>query len=31
KLVITGGKEPKDAEHAVDKITSRLEELGLLD
>ena len=31
KLVITGGKEPVDAEHAVDKIVSRLEELGLLE
>ncbi|MFB6311917.1 MAG: TATA-box-binding protein [Salinirussus sp.] len=31
KLVITGGKEPKDAEEAVDKIVSRLEDLGLLD
>ena len=30
-LVITGGKEPVDAEHAVDKIVSRLEELGLLE
>ncbi|PSP57525.1 TATA-box-binding protein [Halobacteriales archaeon QH_7_66_36] len=30
KLVITGGKQPEDAEHAVDKIVSRLEELGLL-
>src|SRR6056297_1641503 len=31
KLVITGGKKPKDAEEAVDKIVSRLDELGLLD
>jgi transcription initiation factor TFIID TATA-box-binding protein len=31
KLVITGGKKPEDAEEAVDKIVSRLEELGLLD
>ena len=31
KLVITGGKEPADAEHAVDKITDRLDDLGLLD
>ena len=31
KLVITGGKRPQDAEHAVDKIVSRLEELGLLE
>lgn len=31
KLVITGGKKPEDAEHAVDKIVSRLEELGLLE
>jgi transcription initiation factor TFIID TATA-box-binding protein len=31
KLVITGGKEPDDAKGAVDKIVSRLEELGLLD
>ncbi|WP_020220989.1 TATA-box-binding protein, partial [Halarchaeum acidiphilum] len=31
KLVITGGKEPEDAEKAVDKIVSRLEELGLLE
>jgi len=31
KLVITGGKQPVDAEHAVDKIVSRLEELGLLE
>ena len=30
KLVITGGKQPEDAEHAVDKIVSRLEELSLL-
>lgn len=31
KLVITGGKHPVDAEHAVDTIDSRLEDLGLLD
>ena len=31
KLVITGGKEPSDAEAAVDVITDRLDELGLLD
>ena len=31
KLVITGGKKPDDAKEAVDKIVSRLEELGLLD
>ena len=31
KLVITGGKRPEDAEHAVDMIVSRLEELGLLE
>ena len=31
KLVITGDKEPADAEHAVDKITDRLDDLGLLD
>jgi transcription initiation factor TFIID TATA-box-binding protein len=31
KLVITGGKEPADAERAVDNIVSRLDELGLLD
>jgi len=31
KLVITGGKKPDDAKKAVDKIVSRLEELGLLD
>ncbi|MEF8779461.1 MAG: TATA-box-binding protein [Haloferacaceae archaeon] len=30
KLVITGGKEPSDAAAAVDVITGRLEELGLL-
>ncbi|MFA9516690.1 TATA-box-binding protein [Halopenitus sp. H-Gu1] len=30
KLVITGGKEPSDAEAAVDVIVERLEELGLL-
>ena len=30
KLVITGGKEPADAETAVDTIVERLEELGLL-
>ncbi|WP_136589908.1 TATA-box-binding protein [Salinigranum halophilum] len=30
KLVITGGKEPSDAEEAVDNIVSRLDELGLL-
>jgi transcription initiation factor TFIID TATA-box-binding protein len=29
--VITGGKRPEDAEHAVDKIVSRLNELGLLE
>ncbi|WP_313692907.1 TATA-box-binding protein [Halorarum halobium] len=29
KLVITGGKEPSDAEAAVDVITERLTELGL--
>ncbi|SEH36889.1 MULTISPECIES: TATA-box-binding protein [Halopenitus] len=29
KLVITGGKEPADAERAVDVIVDRLEELGL--
>jgi transcription initiation factor TFIID TATA-box-binding protein len=31
KLVITGGKEPADAAEAVDVITERLDELGLLD
>ncbi|GAB7093842.1 TATA-box-binding protein [Halolamina litorea] len=31
KLVITGGKEPADAEAAVDVIAERLSELGLLD
>jgi transcription initiation factor TFIID TATA-box-binding protein len=31
KLVITGGKEPSDAEEAVDNIVSRLDELGLLE
>ena len=31
KLVITGGKEPEDAKGAIEKVTSRLEELGLLD
>jgi transcription initiation factor TFIID TATA-box-binding protein len=31
KLVITGGKQPEDAEKAVDKIVSRLEDLGLLE
>lgn len=31
KLVITGGKQPVDAERAVDKIVSRLDELDLLD
>ncbi|NHX34889.1 MULTISPECIES: TATA-box-binding protein [Halolamina] len=30
KLVITGGKEPADAAAAVDVITERLDELGLL-
>ncbi|MDZ7745054.1 MAG: TATA-box-binding protein [Halobacteriales archaeon] len=30
KLVITGGKEPEDAEAAVDTIVGRLDELGLL-
>jgi len=30
KLVITGGKEPSDAKEAVDVITGRLDELGLL-
>ena len=30
KLVVTGGKHPTDAEEAVDVITQRLEELGLL-
>ncbi len=30
KLVITGGKDPTDAEAAVGVITSRLDELGLL-
>jgi len=30
KLVITGGKEPADAADAVDVITERLDELGLL-
>ena len=30
KLVITGGKRPVDAERAVDVITERLSELGLL-
>ncbi len=30
KLVITGGKEPSDAHEAVDVITGRLDELGLL-
>jgi transcription initiation factor TFIID TATA-box-binding protein len=29
--VITGGKQPEDAEEAVDKIVSRLEDLGLLE
>ena len=31
KLVITGGKQPVDAEHAVDKITEQLSNLGLLE
>jgi transcription initiation factor TFIID TATA-box-binding protein len=31
KLVITGGKDPSDAEKAVDNIVARLDELGLLD
>ncbi|WP_435123745.1 TATA-box-binding protein [Halobaculum sp. D14] len=31
KLVITGGKKPADAEAAVDVITERLSELGLLE
>jgi transcription initiation factor TFIID TATA-box-binding protein len=31
KLVITGGKEPADAAEAVDVITDRLADLGLLD
>ncbi|QKY20807.1 TATA-box-binding protein [Halolamina sp. CBA1230] len=31
KLVITGGKQPDDAAEAVDVITERLDELGLLD
>jgi len=31
KLVITGGKEPADAKKAVDVISERLSELGLLD
>ena len=31
KLVITGGKQPTDAEDAVDVISERLSELGLLD
>jgi transcription initiation factor TFIID TATA-box-binding protein len=31
KLVITGGKEPADAAEAVDVITERLADLGLLD
>jgi transcription initiation factor TFIID TATA-box-binding protein len=31
KLVITGGKEPDDANGAIDQIVTRLEELGLLD
>jgi transcription initiation factor TFIID TATA-box-binding protein len=31
KLVITGGKDPSDAETAVDVITDRLTDLGLLD
>jgi len=30
KLVVTGGKDPSDAEAAVDVITDRLSELGLL-
>jgi len=30
KLVITGGTHPTDAEHAVEAIISRLEDLGLL-
>lgn len=30
KLVITGGKKPEDAKHAVEVITERLSELGLL-
>jgi len=31
KLVITGGKQPEDAEHAVDEIVTRLEDLSLLE
>ena len=31
KLVITGGKQPSDAEEAVDEIVSRLSDLGLYD
>lgn len=31
KLVITGGKQPVDAENAVEVIVTRLEELGLLE
>ncbi|WP_435118166.1 TATA-box-binding protein [Halolamina sp. C58] len=31
KLVITGGKQPADAAEAVDVITERLDDLGLLD
>ncbi|WP_207588449.1 TATA-box-binding protein [Halomontanus rarus] len=31
KIVITGGKEPKNADDAVDAIVSRLEDLGLLE
>ncbi len=31
KIVITGGKKPKNAEDAVDKIVSRLEDLGLIE
>ena len=31
KLVITGGKEPDDANGAIDQIVTRLGELGLLD
>jgi len=30
KLVVTGGKRPDDAVAAVDVITERLDELGLL-
>lgn len=30
KLIITGGKQPVDAEHAVDRIDSHLQDLGLL-